>query len=221
MNLRGYTADHRFRELALSLVVTRGPLLSSKAINQLEKRQRAFCQPHSTLTRTEERRRTDKTPSFTQRTRGKEVCTVCKPPGKYQGKTYIPDKKLCYHTDKCPKPRTHQKQEHLAAARPVAQSEHSHRRTGGARGDYAIDMESSLQNLSLDNIKEENMIVSQVDGLVDYSSSEDGHSDNSSDGKPHIWQVPDSKTWALHQLDKRRQHPDYEKIIDYRDDGDS
>ena len=43
MSLRGYTADHRFRELALSLVVTRGPLVSSKAINQLEKKQRAFC----------------------------------------------------------------------------------------------------------------------------------------------------------------------------------
>ena len=65
------------------------------------------------------------------------------------------------------------------------------------------------------------MNVSQVDGLVDYSSSDDDHSDNSSDGKPHIWEVPDSKTWALHQLEKLRQHPDYEKIINYRDDGDS
>merc|ERR1712115_482872 len=57
MSLRGYTADHRFRELALSMVVTRGPLFSSKAVNQLEKGQRAFCQPHSTQTKTEEGRR--------------------------------------------------------------------------------------------------------------------------------------------------------------------
>ena len=84
-----------------------------------------------------------------------------------------------------------------------------------------MDMENSLQNLSLDNIKEENMIVGQVDGLVDYSSSEEDASDNSSDGKHHIWEVPDSKTWALHQLEKLRQHPDYDKIINYRDDGDS
>ena len=65
------------------------------------------------------------------------------------------------------------------------------------------------------------MNVSQVDGLVDYSSSEEEDSDNSSDGKPHIWEVPDSKTWALLQLGKLRQHPDYERIINYRDDGDS
>merc|ERR1712020_45904 len=65
------------------------------------------------------------------------------------------------------------------------------------------------------------MLVSQVDGFVDYSSSEEDASDNSSDGKPHIWEVPDSKTWALHQLEKLRQHPDYERIINYRDDGDS
>ena len=161
-----------------------------------------------------------KTQSFTQSTLGKEVCTVCKPSGRYQGKPYTPDKKS-YHADKGYKQRPQQKQEHLSAAKPVAHSEHSHRRAGGARGDYTIDMEDSLQNLSLNDSKEENMIVSQVDGLVDYSSSEEEDSDNSSDGKPHIWEVPDSKTWALHQLEKLRQHPDYEKIINYRDDGDS
>ena len=78
-----------------------------------------------------------------------------------------------------------------------------------------------MQNLSLDDIKEEKMLVSQVDGLVDYSSSEEDASDNSSDGKPNIWEVPDSKTWVLHQPEKMRQHPDYDKIINYRDDGDN
>ena len=170
MSLRGHTADCRFRELALSLVVTRGPLASSKAINQLE-RNRAFCQPHSTPSRTEKERRTERNRSFTPRTRGGEVCTVCKPPGKYQGKICTPEKKQPYHTDKGHKSRTHQRQENLATARPVIQPEHSHRRTGSARRDYAVDMEDSLQNLSLEDIKEENMIVSQVDGLVDYSSS--------------------------------------------------
>ena len=30
----------------------------------------------------------------------------------------------------------------------------------------------------------------------------------------------DSKTWVLHQLDKMRKHKDYDKIINYCDDGD-
>ena len=123
------------------------------------------------------------------------------------------------NTDKYPKSRVQQRQDHMATARPVTQTEHRH--TGGAKINPTTDVEDSLRDLSLSGIKEENMIVSQVDGLVDYSSSDDSHSDNSSDGKPHIWEVPDSKTWALHQLEKLRQHPDYDKIIIYRDDGDS
>ena len=95
-----------------------------------------------------------------------------------------------------------------------------HRCPTGARGS-ATGMEDSLRKLSLNDIKERKMNVSQVDGLVDYSSSEEEDSDDSSDGKPHIWEVPDSKTWAKLQLKKLRQHPDYEKIINYRDDGDS
>ena len=80
-------------------------------------------------------------------------------------------------------------------------------------------MEDNLQNLSLDEGKEE-MMIGQVDGLVDYSSSDDSASDKSSEGKPHIWEVKDSKTWVLHQLDKMRKHKDYDKIINYCDDGD-
>ena len=156
----------------------------------------------------------DKIPPFSQRTREREVCTICKPQD--QWRTGLQDKRP-YTTDKYLRSRIQQRQDHIATAKPVTE----HRRTGGAKISSATDMEDSLQNLSLNDIKEKNMNVSQVDGLVDYSSSEDEHSDNSSDGKPHIWEVPDSKTWALHQLEKLRQHPDYEKIINYRDDGDS
>ena len=95
-----------------------------------------------------------------------------------------------------------------------------HRCPRGARGS-ATGMEDSLRKLNLNDTKEKKMNVNQVDGLVDYSSSEEEDSDDSSDGKPHIWEVPDSKTWALLQLGKLRQHPDYERIINYRDDGDS
>ena len=91
----------------------------------------------------------------------------------------------------------------------------------GARRDYPRDIESSLQTLNLDDIKEEQTKISQLDGLVDYSSSEDDASDSSSEGKPHIWEVTDSKTWVLHQLEKMRHHKDYDKIINYRDDGDT
>merc|ERR1711978_439071 len=62
MNLRGYTADHRFQEFALSQVkMTRGPLQSSKAVDQLEKEQKSFSQPHNTLAR-DEKKRADKIP---------------------------------------------------------------------------------------------------------------------------------------------------------------
>ena len=151
MNLRGYTADHRFRELALSLVVTRGPLLSSRAINQLEKRQKSFCQPYSTLAKTEERRRMDKIPPFSQRTREREVCTICKPQDQWRAG---PQDKRPYTTDKYPRSRIQPRQDHITAAKPVA----DHRRTGGARTS-ATGMEDSLRNLSLNDVKEENMSV--------------------------------------------------------------
>ena len=70
-------------------------------------------------------------------------------------------------------------------------------------------MEENLQNLSLDGQKAE-MMMSQVDGLVDYSSTDDSTSDNSSEGTPHIWEVKDSKTWVLNELKKMRKHKDYD-----------
>ena len=131
------------------------------------------------------------------------------------------EKKQTYHPDQVYKLRAQHRQENLATARPVIQPGDTHRRDpGGARGNYPRVMESSLRNLSLDDIKEEKMMISQVDGLVDYSSSEEDASDSSSEGKPHIWEVTDSKTWVLHQLEKMRKHKNYDKIINYRDNGD-
>ena len=73
MSLRGHTADHRFRELALSLVVTRGPLVSSKAINQLGRKQTTTCLPHSAPSRTEEGRRAERSPTFTPSRRWRDL----------------------------------------------------------------------------------------------------------------------------------------------------
>ena len=191
MSLRGYTADHRFQELALSLVkMTRGPLHSSKAINQLEKGQRSFNQPHGVPAKSDEtmrledvscsklfqRRRADKIPPPFQIPQEKTVCSICKPQDQRRAAS---QERKPYNTDRHPKFRIPPKQDHL----PTPADDHTY--PTGAR-DSATGMEGSLRKLSLNDNKGRKMDVSQVDGLVDYSSSEEEDSDDSSDGKPHI-----------------------------------
>ena len=83
--------------------------------------------------------------------------------------------------------RSQRRQDSLAIARSVTHGEHHRRDNGGARRDYPRDMENSLQNLTLDEIREEKMMIGQVDGLVDYSSSEDDASKKLIGGDtPHL-----------------------------------
>ena len=56
------------------------------------------------------------------------------------------------------------------------------------------------------------MMIGQVDGLVDYSSSEDDASGNSSEETPHIWEATDYKTWVLHQLEKMRKNEKTQRL---------
>ena len=225
MCLRGHTADHRFRELALSLMISRGPLVSSKAVNQLETRQAIKCMPHLALSRTEEGRRSKRNTIFPQSRRQCDVkqCKSCKSFKVAQGKqseSKQPMSHCTVHRSKAP-----HDQPPLSAARSTRPKKSNNiQETGGARPDYSDycprDMEDTLQDLQMMDIKEEEIRIAQVDGLVDYSSSEEEDSDKMSTGEPHIWEVPDSKTWVLSQLDKLRQHENYDKIIHYRDDGD-
>ena len=67
--------------------------------------------------------------------------------------------------------------------------------------------------------KERSMMMSQLDGLVEYSetdSSEDSSADTS-----HIWEVKDAKSWVLNEMRKMRSHEKYLDILNYRDDGDT
>ena len=182
------------------MVVTRSPLISSKAVNQLERRPAARCMAHLTPPRTEEGGRTKRSTIFGQSRRHSEQCKICKAGKLSQGRHCDSRKQQTSHSNPEHKSRAPRQQETLSTARPVMPKKDNRRRdSGGARSDYPREMESTLQNLSLDDIKEEEMMIGQVDGLVDYSSSEDDASDKSSTGEPHIWEVPDSKTWVLSQ----------------------
>merc|ERR1712020_400322 len=218
MCLRGNTADHRFRDLARSLVMSRGPLASSKAVNQLEDRQAIKCTPQ--LPHPKKRNTI-----FPQSRRQCDVkqCKSCKSLKMAQGRqceSKQPMSNCTVHRSKAP-----HDQPPLSSARSTRpKKSHTIQDTGGARPDYSNycprDMEDTLQDLQMMDIKEDEIRIAQVDGLVDYSSSEEEDSDKMSTGAPHIWEVPDSKTWVMSQLDKLRKHENYEKIINYRDDGD-
>ena len=160
MCLRGHTADHRFRELALSLMISRGPLVSSKAVNQLESRQAIKCMPHLALSRTEEWRRSKRNTIFPQSRRQSDVkqCKSCKSFKVAQGK-HSESKQLMSHctVHRSKAPRD---QQPLSAARTAMPKKGNHsQESGGARVDYPEsyprDMESTLQNLQLMDIKEE------------------------------------------------------------------
>ena len=58
--------------------------------------------------------------------------------------------------------------------------------------------------------------MSQVDGLVDYSDSDDTASDTTSGNDA----PPDSNSWLKKEMQKLRKHANYSDIVNYRDDGD-
>ena len=119
------------------------------------------------------------------------------------------------------RPRAPRQQENLSAARPVGtRSRDLQRSPNSTQKEGSIHMEENLRNLSLEEDKKV-VTMSQVDGLVDYSDTDDSASDKSSKKTPHIWKVKDSKTWMLNELKKMRKHKDYDEIINYRDDGDT
>ena len=72
-------------------------------------------------------------------------------------------------------------------------------------------MEDTLEHLKID----------QVDGLVDYSSSDDDASDASSTRTLQLWEVKDTKTWIFREMKTLRRHKNYSDIINYRYNGDA
>ena len=167
MCLRGNTADHRFRDLARSLMMSRGPLASSKAVNQLEDRQAIKCMPHLAHLRTEEWRRSKRNTIFPQSRRQCDVkqCKSCKSFKVAQGKqceSRQPVSSCTVHRSKA-----HQDQPLLSAARSARpKKSNTTQDIGGARPDYSDycprDMEDTLQDLEMMDIKEDEIRIAQV-----------------------------------------------------------
>ena len=75
--------------------------------------------------------------------------------------------------------------------------------------------------MKLEKTQEESTRISQVDGLVDYSSTDDSASETSPENTLQLWEVKGTKTWIYNEMKKLRRHKNYSNIVHYRDDGDA